>query len=106
MRRAIVLTANGPKLSQDRLRFAENDGERLSLALSSKRCGFDVFQPPPDITASQARGLIYEKAYECEPEDTFLVYFSGHGRPSHETVLLQLNYSTANKPLLDHLPVS
>jgi len=103
MRSAIVIAANGPPQSPDRLRFAETDGDKIASILQERRANFEVIRIPADMPAVEARGIIFERAESCRPEDTFLTYFSGHGRARKGNLLLQLNGSSVDKPLTTHL---
>ncbi|MBR0948578.1 SUMF1/EgtB/PvdO family nonheme iron enzyme [Bradyrhizobium liaoningense] len=103
MRLAVVIAANGPEDSSDRLRFAEKDGDRIERALKGRRPNYQTVRIPPDTKAADVRGQIFDHAESCAPSDTFLVYFSGHGRSVGGNLLLQLNGSTSDKPFGTHL---
>ena len=103
MRSALVIAANGPKDSPDRLRFAEDDGELVAAALKERRANFRVVRIPSDSPHRRRGGLIFEHAESCKPDDTFLTYFSGHGRALKGNLVLQLNRSSSDKPLTTHL---
>ena len=78
MRRALVIGSNGPP-DHGPLTYAARDATSVGQALSGPRCGFKVVSAAPGVDAFAIKRLIVEAVEECEPKDTFLLYFSGHG---------------------------
>lgn len=103
MRLAVIIAANGPVGSADRLQFAENDGDRIETALRQRRPNYQAIRIPPETRASDVRGQLFDHAESCKSDDTFLIYFSGHGRSLGGNLLLQLNGSNSEKPFGTHL---
>ena len=97
MRRAFVVASNGP--SGDRqLKWAELDGDRIAEVLAEPRCGFVVCRGDP-ISPNETRSALMTAADSCAQEDTFLVYFAGHGVLTPSGLHLLLNYSDPDKLL-------
>jgi hypothetical protein len=72
MRTAIVIAANGPEGSRDRLKFAESDGDRFAKALEQPPCAYEVRRVSGETHASEVRDIVLEAAEECRPSDVFL----------------------------------
>jgi uncharacterized caspase-like protein len=77
-RRAFLMAANGPE-EFGRLKYAESDATRLGQALTSRRCDFEVEHAPSDADTYDVRRLLDRAAARCNPQDTFVCYFAGHG---------------------------
>ncbi|OQW76218.1 MAG: hypothetical protein BVN33_06150 [Proteobacteria bacterium ST_bin13] len=97
-RYAVTFASNGPKGSGE-LRFAEDDADRLSAALGSSRCDFKVRRLPRSCKPGEIEDVINEVAQGCTANDTFLVYFSGHGFIDRGALLLMLDGTSPAKPL-------
>ena len=106
MRIAVVIAANGPEGSADRLKFAEHDGLRIADALERAICGYQVLRVPGDTVASEVRRIVLEAAEGCGPDDAFLCYFAGHGRAHNGALLLQLNLFREDRPIATSLAAS
>ena len=96
MNRAFVAGSNGPVA--DRLRYADKDARDIARCLSAPRCGFEVEMPEAGTSVGTVRERLYAAADRCRPGDTFVCYFSGHGRT--ETGSLFLLWDTTD---LEHL---
>ena len=105
-RRAVVVGSNGP--ANIRLRYAQHDAQRMQAALELPHCGFHVVAPDrePVPTSSTVRDLLYSTADACEPDDSLLFYFGGHGLPQSGVLFLLLDDSDTSRLLGTALPVS
>lgn len=106
MRLAIVIAANGPKGSRDRLHFAESDGDRITEALTRPLSGYEVCRIPADTPASEVGRTVLAAAEGCKRDDAFLTYFAGHGRAHESELLLQLNGTREDLPTATSLAAS
>ncbi|NET42702.1 caspase family protein [Okeania sp. SIO2B3] len=95
MRRAFVMGSNGP--SGLRLRYALEDVERMRNALLNPRCGFDVQSPDLECKVGEVYDRLSDAALSCNSDDTFICYFSGHGRLFKGSLFLLWNDSDINK---------
>ncbi len=78
MRLAFVMGSNGPA-HLGPLQYAQQDAQKIKACLSGPKCGFEVFEPKPECTAFELRQSLYDATELCNPGDTFICYFSGHG---------------------------
>jgi formylglycine-generating enzyme required for sulfatase activity len=103
MRRAFIFSGNGPPSSPRRLRFAHKDADRMQATLEGPRCRYIVKRPPADANRFEIQQALYQEAAKCQPEDTFLVYFAGHGLIEGGLTLL-LDTTDPNELLSTALP--
>jgi formylglycine-generating enzyme required for sulfatase activity len=103
MRRALVMGANGPAASNERLRFADRDAERIAHVLSLPFCGWQVGKIPPK-DAFAVRRAILVAAGACRSEDAFLVYVSCHGIIDGPSLVLLLDDTDPSDLLATALP--
>src|SRR5687768_5454297 len=78
MRRAYVFGSDGTDTSLP-LRFAHSDARKFAACIGRPQCGFSVDMPAPGATARDVREELATAAEDCEPNDTFVAYFAGHG---------------------------
>jgi hypothetical protein len=104
-RRAVVIGSNGPP-NQSELKYARSDAFRMRDVLATPRCGFDVTMPEPNDSSSQIRDRIYRSAETLRPDDTLVVYFSGHGLLERGALFLLLDDSDTSRLLGTSLPVA
>lgn len=97
-RYAVTFASNGPKGSGE-LRFAEDDADRLSAALFSSRCDFQVRRLPRGCEPGEIEDVINAVSQSCTADDTFIIYFSGHGFIDRGALLLMLDGTSPAKPL-------
>lgn len=98
-RRAFVFGSNGPE-GAGALKFAHLDAARMRTALSGSRCGFEVLSPQSSDDPQAIERLLGELAEACAPDDTLVVFFSGHGMVQASGLLLMLDKTDIrNKPL-------
>ncbi len=107
MRRAVVVGSNGPA-SLQRLRYAQNDAERMQTALQAPHCGFEVIAPErePAPTSASVRTMLYSISEACKPDDSFIFYFGGHGLAQSGALFLLLDDSDTSRLLETALPIS
>ena len=77
-RLSFVFGSNGPS-DYGSLRYAVDDARRVTKSLQSSACGFVVEAPPVGSTAKEVRDQLLRFTESCEPGDSVLCYFSGHG---------------------------
>lgn len=77
-RRAFVMGSNGPK-SFGELQYAVRDANQVAKHLKSPRCGFEITKPRRGDDKYDVLRRLENVALACEPDDTFVCYFSGHG---------------------------
>lgn len=97
-RRAIVLGSNGPASSGD-LHYAKSDAEQVAAALRTPRCGFEVTLLDSVADPQTVEKSIAHVAESCTGEDTFAVFFSGHGFVDGGSLWLMLDQTDINKKL-------
>jgi hypothetical protein len=97
-RYAVIFASNGPT-NTGALRYAESDADRLSDALQNPRCNFKVRRLPRGCARGDIEDTINDMAQSCSADDTFLVYFSGHGFIDRGALLLMLDDTSSAKPL-------
>lgn len=98
-RRAFVFGSNGPQ-GAGALKFATHDAERMCEALSGSRCGFEVLSPRSFDDPHSIERLLGQVAEACAPDDTLVVFFSGHGIVQTSGLLLMLDKTDIrDKPL-------
>jgi hypothetical protein len=97
-RRAVVFGSNGPE-SAGALHYAKSDALRMAAALKQPRCSFEVVEPRNSQNPQEIERCIAESAELCAGDDTFLVYFSGHGFIESAGLLLMLDRTDLNRPL-------
>ena len=96
MRRAFVMGSNGPNGSSQ-LKYALDDVVRISAALSDPRCGFQVDNPDSDYDIWSIYRDLNNAADLCTVDDTFICYFSGHGRLQNGSLFLLWHKSDADR---------
>jgi hypothetical protein len=102
-RRAVVFGSNGPP-GAGALQYATRDVERMRAALEGPRCGFEVITPPSSYDPHEIERFLGHVAESCADEDTFVVFFSGHGIVQASGLLLMLdNTDIRNRPLTSAL---
>ena len=77
-RRALLLASNGPKRLSP-LEYAVSDRDLLAEMLSWPAFGFDIVALSDAASATETRESLERFCETCEPEDTVIVYFAGHG---------------------------
>lgn len=97
-RHAVVFGSNGPA-SAGALQYAKRDAQRIADALRHPRCGFNVIEPYDSIDPQEIERRIGEIAELCADEDTFAVFFSGHGFVERGGLLLMLDRTNLKQPL-------
>jgi hypothetical protein len=105
MRRAVVIGSNGPS-DLSPLRYAARDAEGVGQALSGPRCGFQIVTAPAASDAFAVKRLIIDAVETCEPQDTFLLYFSGHGVLDKGSIFLLWDNTSLERLLGSALPVA
>jgi len=105
MRRAVVIGSNGPS-DLSPLRYAARDAEGIGQALSGPRCGFQIVTAPAVSDAFAVKRLIIDAVEACEPQDTFLLYFSGHGVLDKGSLFLLWDNTSLERLLGSALPVA
>lgn len=103
-RRAVTFASNGPE-SAGVLRYAHADAARLSSVLASPRCNFSVQHLQPGMSPSEIEHAVNQAAQACGEEDTFVVYFSGHGFVNRGSLLLMLDQTSHDRLLTSALHV-
>ncbi|CAB3888444.1 hypothetical protein LMG3410_03687 [Achromobacter aegrifaciens] len=98
VRRAFVFGSNGPSES-GRLQYARDDAKQMAEVLKSHRCGFEVKEPQALEDPSDIEKSINEIAESCSDEDTFIIFFSGHGFVEGAALWLMLDKTTIQRPL-------
>lgn len=96
MRRAFVMGSNGPAGSTQ-LRYVLNDVENMRTVLSDPRCSFEVESPDPNFSPWKIHEQLANITASCTQDDTFLCYFSGHGRLENGSLFLLWNESDADR---------
>lgn len=97
-RHAVVLGSNGPD-GQGALRFAKSDASRVADALAGPRCGFATTLIEDAAVPQQIEQELWRVAETCGPDDTFVIYFSGHGFVEQGSLLLMLDRTDIRNPL-------
>lgn len=77
-RRAVVFGSNGPP-DVGALKFAGKDAKRVGETLGSQRCGFEVDIPESTESPRIIEEMLFRVAESCASDDTFVIFFSGHG---------------------------
>ncbi|MEL7071718.1 MAG: caspase family protein [Cyanobacteria bacterium J06581_3] len=96
MRKAFVMGSNGPE-NLSPLRYAQTDAKRMKSCLASPRCGFQVVSPDANDDPFEIRRQLYEVAESCSVDDSFIVYFSGHGLLDKGALYLFWNDTDINR---------
>jgi subtilase family protein/caspase domain-containing protein len=104
MRRAFVIGSNGPP-GPRRLKFAVDDAEKIKATLESRRCGFSV-ELPKLRKAWDLLACFSKVVSRCEAEDTFVFYFSGHGKIDQGDLFLLWNNTRLDDLFDTGLPMS
>ena len=95
-RKAFIMGFNGPE-EVGSLLYAKKDAETIAQVLSNPRCSFQINRPKNIKTASSLRQQLFNSAGACNPEDTFLCYFSGHGILEQGELYLVLDKTNPNQ---------
>jgi formylglycine-generating enzyme required for sulfatase activity len=92
---AFVAGSNGSQ-EFDRLHYAESDANAIASAFSDIRCQFHVARPNQGASPYEFRETLDKAAASCNTEDTFVVYFAGHGVLDAGELFLILDSTTSN----------
>lgn len=99
MRRAFVIGSNGPR-DLAPLNHAAKDARSIAETLRTTHCGFEVTEFSPDENNADTIVRTVKSAIEsCTDEDTFLLYFSGHGVLEENNLHLLLDHSDQQRLL-------
>ena len=92
---AFVAGSNG---SQEfgQLKYALSDADTVSSALAGTRCQFQVVRPEQEASPYTFREALDKACALCNPEDTFLCFFAGHGVLDAGELFLVLDQTTSN----------
>jgi len=92
---AFVAGSNG---SQEfgQLKYAVSDANGVASALSNSRCQFQIVRPDHGVNPYAFREALDRAAASCKANDTFLVYFAGHGVLDAGELFLILDQTTSN----------
>lgn len=77
-RRAFVVGSNG-SVAYGALRFAESDAHAIAASLSERGCDFEIIRPKQTTDPLGVLGDLIGVVNQCDDEDVFVCYFSGHG---------------------------
>lgn len=77
-KRAFVLGSNGPT-SMDRLKYAVDDAKRVARCLRQPKCRFEVDLITEGVEKFSVLQNLERAVEKCNPDDTFVCYFAGHG---------------------------
>lgn len=96
---AFIIGSNGPRGDLKPLKYAKKDATELASVLSGPQCGFSaiVAQETSDPFALQRE--LFKTAERCQIDDTFIIYFSGHGIINAGSLVLLLDKSNVNELL-------
>ncbi|MGO6706847.1 SUMF1/EgtB/PvdO family nonheme iron enzyme [Rhizobium leguminosarum] len=97
-RRAVVFGSNGPA-SSGALQYAQDDARRIAAVLRHPRCGFEVSEPAYSLKPQEIEDVINATVEACSADDTFAVFFSGHGFIDRGRLLLMLDETDVKRPL-------
>jgi formylglycine-generating enzyme required for sulfatase activity len=103
-RKAFVWGSNGSKAIGE-LKYALDDARRTSEILVSDRYGFSVTSPTAPHDPYQTKKELDLLATSCGVEDSFLIYFSGHGELLKGELHLVLD-RTIPGDVMTYLPIS
>jgi uncharacterized caspase-like protein len=103
-RHAFVLGSNGSE-AFGKLRFARSDAERIAATLSAQRYSFQIITPSTYVDPYLIRKELDTAAAACAEDDSFIIYFSGHGALVGGRLMLVLDETVPGRQTT-YLPVS
>jgi hypothetical protein len=103
-RYAFVLGSNGSD-AFGKLRFARSDAERIAATLSAERFSFQIIMPSKNVDPYLIRKELDIAAAACVEDDSFIIYFSGHGDLVGGRLMLVLDETVPGRQIT-YLPVS
>lgn len=92
---AFVSGSNGSE-EFGQLKYAVSDSNAVASALASTRCQFQVIRPEQAASPYAYRETLDRAAASCKVDDTFVVYFAGHGVLDAGELFLVLDNTSSN----------
>jgi hypothetical protein len=103
-RHAFVMGSNG-SAALGELKYAQADADRVADVLAGPRFQFEVSRPSSPGDPYLIKRDLDKLARSCQENDTFIVYFSGHGELMAGELMLVLN-DTVPDDETTYLPAS
>jgi hypothetical protein len=104
-RLAFIVGSNGPRgPTLNPLKYAKQDARQFAAALRGPRCGFKVTIATNTKDPFMLRRELFGVSESCGPDDTLVIYFSGHGVISAGNLVLLLDNSALDRVLGTAIP--
>jgi formylglycine-generating enzyme required for sulfatase activity len=103
-RLAFIWGSNGSD-NFTKLKYARDDAQRIANILTTPRYGFAVSSPTRPDDPYQIKKEVDQLAKSCKKDDSFIIYFSGHGDLIAGELMLVLD-GTVPDDETTYLPVS
>jgi hypothetical protein len=103
-RYAFMLSSNGTN-AFGKLKFANNDADKMAAILSDLRYSFQIVRPTQPHDPYEIKREVDRVATSCHESDAFIFFFSGHGDLVGGELMLVLD-KTIPGEITTYLPVS